>query len=336
MATTYKIDDRWRNGRGADWTPNYDDWYADANAMGLYNEFSAADLNLARQNPYAGYGILWSKYDYANAPNDEARALANGNANFYRSDAGGYTAGTDGNQYQSAAPYGMMAANTLDQVSNYSPFSYGNESAYQAALNKVINPEAFSYDMEADPVWQSLRTTAEREGTRAMKDTLGQVSARTGGLASSYGASAAAQANNYYMQQLQDQIPTLYKDAYNRYLEEYQMQRNALDALRTDKSDEYGRYGDTYNRLLKTLAAQQDMATTMYNRDRDAQEDARQAEQTQYDRAWKEDERAYNRAWDEDERAYNRGRDAVADARYESETAYNHGRDAESDRRWWE
>ena len=316
MAKTYTIDERWRNGRGADWTPNYDDWYADANAMGLYGEFSAADRALAQKNPYAAYGILWSKYDYANAPTDDAKALANANANWYRSDAGGYTAGSDGNQYQSVAPYGMMVHDTLGQITDYGPFSYGREKDYQNALNRVLNPDAFSYDLETDPSYIALRDQAVREGTRAMKNTLGQVSARTGGLASSYGVSAAQQANNYYLEKLNDQVPQLYQNAYNRYLQEYQMQMNALNALRTDKADEYGKYGDAYQRLLNTLSAQQGQEATEYNRayqrDRDAVGDARNADETAYNRAWAEDERDYNRAWNEDERGYQRSQDALA------------------------
>ena len=60
----------------------------------------------------------------------------------------------------------------------------------------------------------------KREGKRAMEDLLGELSANTGGIASSYAATAAAQSLDYYNQKIADKIPELYSKAFDKYLEE--------------------------------------------------------------------------------------------------------------------
>lgn len=56
-----------------------------------------------------------------------------------------------------------------------------------------------------------------RHGRRAMQDTLGEVSARTGGLASSYAGAVAQETYDNYMAELSDRYPELVKAAYSMY-----------------------------------------------------------------------------------------------------------------------
>lgn len=77
-----------------------------------------------------------------------------------------------------------------------SPGSYGAGSfSYEAApsyvnryqgqidalTQKILGRGEFSYDPASDPLYQQYRETYTRDGRRAMQDTLGEVSARTGG-----------------------------------------------------------------------------------------------------------------------------------------------------------
>ena len=112
-------------------------------------------------------------------------------------------------------------------------------------MNGILNREEFSYDPETDETYQQYAKTYTREGDRAMRDTLAQVAARTGGMASSYAVGAAQQANQYYQQQLADKIPELKQLAYDMYLSNINLQRDDLDMLRGVSNDEYGRYRDT-------------------------------------------------------------------------------------------
>lgn len=196
---------------------------------------------------------------------------------------------------------------------NSATFTYGAAPTYNddykartdELLDRVLNRPAFSYDAQSDPLYQQLKTQYTREGERAMKDTLGEVSARTGGLASSYATAAAQEANNYYMQQLSDKIPELQQLAYSMYLDDINAQRDDLALLRDMSDTVYGRYRDALGDWSSDRAF-------AYNAHRDALADDRA------DAEWE----------------YNLGRDALADQRYDAEWEYNLGRDALADQRY--
>lgn len=100
----------------------------------------------------------------------------------------------------------------------------------ESGFNNLNNRQPFSYDYTKDPLYQQYAESYTREGQRAMQDTLGQISARTGGLASSYAGTAAQQSYNQYMSELNDKIPDLYQLAYGIYSDEY---NRALQQLQT-------------------------------------------------------------------------------------------------------
>lgn len=116
------------------------------------------------------------------------------------------------------------------------------DSIIKDLANQILNRDPFSYDYTTDPSYQQYREAYTREGQRAMQDTLGEVAARTGGLASSYAASAASQANNYYMAQLADKIPELRQMAYEAYLNNLSNQRSDLSMLMGLEDSDYSKY----------------------------------------------------------------------------------------------
>lgn len=181
--------------------------------------------------------------------------------------------------------YSDAIAQALGLVGNYGDFTYGNEDAYQQLLQKILNPEAFSYDPETDPRYAAYKKTYLREGDRATANALAQASAATGGVPSSYAATAAAQAGNYYAGQVADVIPQLYEDAYNQYMNEYQMQLSGLGALQDDRSFGYQEYLDTYNRMQNNLDNLQKQDQTEYERYMDQWNMDRTEDQDAYDRA---------------------------------------------------
>ena len=131
-------------------------------------------------------------------------------------------------------------------------FSYENApeyvSRYQGLideyLGRVLNPQAFSYNYETDPLYQQYAKSYGDAGRRAMQDTLAQISARTGGIASSYAGSASQQAYNTYMARLADKVPELQQLAYSMYNDELDRDAQRLSALRGLEGDDYGRYAD--------------------------------------------------------------------------------------------
>ena len=134
----------------------------------------------------------------------------------------------------------------------------------QTYMNQRNAMGPFQYNYATDPVYQAYAAQYQRDGRRAMEDTLAQVAARTGGLASSYAGAAAQQQYDRYMTDLNNVIPQLEQIAYGRY-------RNA----RSDLDSDY-----------KTQLALEEV---LYNRDRDLRSDmakdlstARTLEQTEY------------------------------------------------------
>jgi hypothetical protein len=134
--------------------------------------------------------------------------------------------------------YGQKLPEIPEYNSQYS-------SQIDSLLNSILNREEFSYDYTTDPTYHAYADKYKRLGDRAREDTLGDVAGLTGGLPSSWAVTAASQAQNDYNQQLSDVIPTLYDAAYNRYVNEYNMDANDLGLVLDVDNTYYDRYRDT-------------------------------------------------------------------------------------------
>lgn len=170
-----------------------------------------------------------------------------------------YSGGEDGSQYIPIPP-------TVQESFSYDPaptYTDDYSARIDEMLNKILNRDAFSYDATTDPLYQQYSQQYQREGQRAMKDTLGQVSARTGGMASSYATTAAQQANQYYAGQLADKIPELYQLAYSMYLDDIDLQVQDLGLLQDASNTQYNRYRDT----MSDWRGDRDFAYGMYRDD---------------------------------------------------------------------
>lgn len=115
-----------------------------------------------------------------------------------------------------------------------------------ALLNEILNREDFSYDVTSDPLYQQYAKMYQREGDRAMKETLAEAAAGAGGM-NTYAITAAQQANSYYGSQLNDKIPQLYQLAYEMYLNDKESKVQDLGILQNMDATQYNRYRDTIN-----------------------------------------------------------------------------------------
>lgn len=258
----------------------YDDFVNAANQSGLMGQFSQDDLNLAQKYPEFGLSVLSLKKDYNNAATAEQRLLANQAANELRKSYGNYSGGADGGSFRLESKLNRRSDDLLDQLGSFGSFSYGEAPTYENTfaqqqkdlLDRILNREDFSWSKETDPQWSSYKKSYLREGDRATANALAQASAASGGRPSSYAVNAATQAGDYYATKLNDVIPTLYQQAYERYLDEYNMklkdlntvnQQEQLDYAKyldrlgqfnTDRGFAYQNYADDYDRLRSQLA----------------------------------------------------------------------------------
>ena len=231
----------------------YDGFINAASNAGLLGEFSQADLDTAKKYPEFGYSILGLKQDIHKATTPEAKLLANEAANQLRSSYGGYTGGKYGADYISDGKIPNQIDSVLDQINNFGSFSfdqdapvYNNQYAeqQQALLDAIINRPDFSWSKEEDPLWSSYKKSYLREGDRATANALGQAAAASGGRPSTAAVTAATQAGDYYATQLNDIIPTLYQQAYDQYLNEYNMSLQDLNAVNNQEQLDYAKYLD--------------------------------------------------------------------------------------------
>lgn len=258
----------------------YDDFVKAANQSGLMGQFSQDDLNLAQKYPEFGLSVLSLKKDYNNAATAEQRLLANQAANELRKSYGNYSGGADGGSFRLESKLNRRADDLLGQIGSFGSFSYDEAPTYENAfaqqqkdlLDRILNREDFSWSKETDPQWSSYKKSYLREGDRATANALAQASAASGGRPSSYAVNAATQAGDYYATKLNDVIPTLYQQAYERYLDEYNMKLKDLNAINqqeqmdyakyldrlgqfnTDRGFAYQNYADDYDRLRSRLA----------------------------------------------------------------------------------
>ena len=290
----------------------YQDFQRALDGSGLAGQFSQADLKLAQQNPDAGMSILSYKKDYNAATTDEARALANLGAETVRSSWGGYTGGQTGGSFQldpispndfsyAAAPtytsgWGDEIKSLYNQQKGQGSYSYAGakptytnryDATIQDLLGQIVNREEFQYDPETDPLYSQYRKQYVREGQRATADALGAAAAASGGIPSSYAATAAGQAGDYYASRLTDKIPELQQLAYSQYRGNHDMKLSDLNAVQgaeqidyskylndlgqynTDRNFDYGVWSDAQQRLANQLQTAIGLEQMDYDKYRD-------------------------------------------------------------------
>ena len=188
----------------------------------------------------------------------------------------------------------------LQQQLAQKPGAY--QSAWQTTLDetlqKILNREKFSYDLNGDALYQQYKDQYMLQGQQAMMDTMGQAAAMTGGYGNSYAQTVGQQTYQGYLQQLNDRVPELYQLALDQYNREGDELYSQYGLYADRENQDYGRYRDERSDYYADL----DRLT----------EDARYQSETDYGR-WTD---AYNMA-------YGQHRDTVSDWQTEQSRADN-------------
>ena len=144
-------------------------------------------------------------------------------------------------------------------------------------MDQLLNREEFNYNPQTDQLYDVYKQACQREGQRATEDALGNAAILSGGMPSTAAVTAATQAGDYYAAQLSDRIPQLEQNAYDRYVNDYNMDANTLSMLQSLDDSAYSRYAndrafdyqqwmDDYNIDLSNLSMLQTLDDTAYNR----------------------------------------------------------------------
>lgn len=190
------------------------------------------------------------------------------------------------------------------------------EEQLKSIYDQNINREKFSYDMNADALYKQYAQQYEQNAKLAMQDTVGQVSALTGGYGNSYAQTAGQAVYNQQMSGMNDKALELYQMALNQYNAE----------------------GD---RLMQMYGITADQYQTEYNRIRDEIADE------QWRKSFDEQQRQYNLGLAMDAAgmaidvgkfgagmAFDVSRAMASDAQWAKSFAYQQERDLVGDSQW--
>ena len=146
---------------------------------------------------------------------------------------------------------------------------YDPDAELERLYAAITGRPAFSYDPASDPVYNSYAQSYQRRGRLAMRNTMGQDAALTGGYGSSYAQSVGQQQYDSYLQSLGEALPELYGMAWQRYNAEGDALKTAWE-LASERSE--------VKRESEREAAEREAA---------AQKSAETARRENYDRLYK-------------------------------------------------
>ncbi len=161
------------------------------------------------------------------------------------------------------------ARSLLESLASLRPADYQSSFAAQleALYQEISSRPCFSYDPASDAAFQSYAAQYARQGSAAMKDTLGQSAHLTGGYGSSYAQSAAQQSYQRHLQQLSDMLPQLQLVAYNRYRDAGEALLDRYGLLQGQEEAEYDRWQDQVAAWQKEVAQAQSQYDQISSRD---------------------------------------------------------------------
>lgn len=150
--------------------------------------------------------------------------------------------------------------NGVQGTSFLSPYYSKAGSAAAKRYDRVLKDytdRQFSYNPADDPLYSYYAKEYERNGRLAMDDTVAKIASRTGGIASSYAATAGANTYAGYMERLADKIPELRSLAYESYKNEESRYLKLMEEARRDMNEEKALYKEnksTYESKKKSDA----------------------------------------------------------------------------------
>ena len=202
-------------------------------------------------------------------------------------------------------------------MANKDPFKSAYSEQIAALVQKAQDNTAnFKYDPMTDASYQALAKEYARLGDRANENTIANQAALTGGRASTYAVSAAAQAQNQYNQALTDKIPELERLAYDRFNADRNYGLNLLGTMKSLDDSSYSRFTDQRN--FNYQQGRDNVADSHWDKTFDYQKQRDNVADSHWDKNFD----------------YQKQRDNVSDSHWERNFNYQQGRDSVSDSHW--
>ena len=146
--------------------------------------------------------------------------------------------------------YAYTSKNTSPASSNgkaQKPKEYDSEytSLAKKLLNDYIAKDDFDYNVNSDKLYKQYAEKYKKDGDTAMRDTVAQASALSGGYGNSYAVTAGNQAYQGHLDKLNDIVPELEEKAYERYIQKDKDKKDQFDMVNELEEKEYEKYRDS-------------------------------------------------------------------------------------------
>lgn len=231
--------------------------------------FNAKDAELIRSNPDSFMRIYGYKKGYLDAQSrGDKTAMENYNkmAEHERKQlgytSGKYGAGVDYIEGPSSfqAPsfqYSQQDAynQALGKITSRPDYANQYQEQYDNKLNEIMKPQNWNYNSDNDQAYQAAKKAYLREADRATANTVGQAAAANGGMVSTANTLAAQQAGDYYRSQLNDNLANFINADYGRYQDNLANKYNQLPALQNADAAAYQKYIDSVGLDFDTMNA---------------------------------------------------------------------------------
>lgn len=176
------------------------------------------------------------------------------------------------NNFQFGEKYNQYASQ-LEGLREYKdPNGYGQKVKDYTQMYEDYRNKPFSYDVNADALYQQYKQQYMQQGKLAMKDTMGQAAALTGGYGNSYAATAGNQAYQQYLGRLNDVVPQLYQMAYDRYRDKGQDIQTGLNMYNSLNQQDIAAQDKMYDRVYALMQDAGNMDYNMWAKQLDALE----------------------------------------------------------------
>ena len=148
-------------------------------------------------------------------------------------------------------------------------------------MDKIVNREPFSYDFNADPIYQQHKDQYIKLGKEAAMNAVANASALTGGYGNSYAVTAGAQANQQALSGLNDIIPQLLNSAQKKYDSDTNALLTQYDIYNQAEQNNYNKFRDQmtdYNNERAYLTGMYNDALAQENYEKEQAEEQRRYE----------------------------------------------------------
>lgn len=239
---------------------------AAASTVAAVGTSAKASLNAGR---YGGVTAPAAGYQPRNTSSKTASAVV------HKSGGSGGSSGGGGGEAPAAPSYqqSQLVTDAYAQLQSLQAPTYNNqfEGQLNSLYEQILNRPKFKYNMNADALYQQYKDQYMQGGKTAMQDTMAQASALTGGYGNSYAQTAGQQQYQNYLQELNNQVPTLANMAYSRYQDEgselrqnYGMTKERYDDVYQKFRDDMSDYQANRSYLASRADAERDYDLTLY------------------------------------------------------------------------